>query len=510
LFQEFTYCEPGQLELPESNLIRLLIDCYEGETPDISFLYSSDDDGATWLTRQLPVSRSEGWPYQLRFFDASQGLLLGQTIYRTADGGRTWQRVRVLAWDRGHFSFVDPLHGWAIPVVGEATGLVATSDGGSFWTEIEPVAGELLSLNEIHDEIQMVSPEVGWAQHASGDPVLRTADGGRTWRDVTPQLEGYTIRNLAALDANTAWLTMESEDHLTFSVARTTDGGATWTDLGGGLPYPGYTIWFENRMDGWIANEGVAAGSRYIAFIETHDGGATWTSPPFVPNPPFMQDPIGVTYGYQDHRIVLAVGNMTGDQFYMDHARIVILAGPYTDYMDGGSVHLRITTNLGRTWQHLAIPYPPGVPAEARAGSRISFFGGTGFLPVDLWLEDSPESGQLAIYITRDGGSTWQLRPNVFPGALVDFFSARDGFLASQGVLYATHDSAATWQVVNPSFGSLFPGEELWQLDFVSNTTGWALSAIPNVSHRYQSVLTWWRTVDGGVTWTRLSPILVP
>jgi photosystem II stability/assembly factor-like uncharacterized protein len=505
LFQEYIYCESSQLEQPATDSVRILVDCYGGDSPDASYLYASDDGGDTWQARSLPVTRSQEWPYRLQFFDANQGLLLGKTIYRTGDGGRTWQRVRVLAWDHGQFSFVDPQHGWAVPIVGEETGLVVTSDGGSHWTEVEPQAGEPLALNEIGDGIQMVSPDVGWAQRGWGEPVLRTADGGRTWRDASPQLEGYAIRDLAVLEANTAWLTLDPEASDTISLARTTDGGATWTVLGGGLPPPVADIWFEDRSNGWIILfEEVAAGTRSIYFLETRDGGVTWVNPPFVPNQPFIEP------HYEGYPVALAVGAMTGDQVYIDHARIVILPGILDDNPGVGCVVLKMTTDLGQTWRDLALPYPPGVPAEARAGSNISFFGGTGFLDVGFWQEDISEGSWTAIYFTQDGGSTWQLRPDIFPGAGVHFISAREGFLTSQGVLYATHDAAATWKVVNPLFDAVFQGEELHSLDFVSATAGWAQSIAPCDLEWYQCTRTWRRTTDGGLTWTRLTPLLVP
>jgi photosystem II stability/assembly factor-like uncharacterized protein len=74
----------------------------------------------------------------LFYFDANHALLLGRDIYQSANGGQTWSFVQPVNWD-GQFSFVDPLHGWAVGGEVGKIALVNTVNGGRTWVLIKPV-----------------------------------------------------------------------------------------------------------------------------------------------------------------------------------------------------------------------------------------------------------------------------------------------------------------------------------------------------------------------------------
>ncbi len=101
----------------------------------------SDDQGATWHSYTTPFKRGA---WYLNFIDTNRGWAAGATgntageqhdlIYRTTDGGRTWQlqldTLNPLGYGLDQIAFVDSLHGIAC---GQTPKLLRTSDGGITW-----------------------------------------------------------------------------------------------------------------------------------------------------------------------------------------------------------------------------------------------------------------------------------------------------------------------------------------------------------------------------------------
>jgi len=141
LFSQYEYCEPYQPNLLSAQSIRLLVACsYTNDSPEdfTSYLYASDDAGENWQINLLP-EKVNASGYTLIFFDDETSLLLGRDIYRSEDGGETWDLIKTVNWD-GQFSFVDDQTGWAIARNGEELALVQTTNGGETWSKLEPVA----------------------------------------------------------------------------------------------------------------------------------------------------------------------------------------------------------------------------------------------------------------------------------------------------------------------------------------------------------------------------------
>jgi photosystem II stability/assembly factor-like uncharacterized protein len=140
LFETFEYCESFQPQLLSARSIRILAGCFDYHDPPeafSSYLYSSEDGGATWTSVRLPkkvLARETA----LFFFDEDNVLLAGRDIYRSTDGGQTWDYVKAVNWD-AQFTFVDPQTGWAIARANGETALVKTTNGGAAWIEVKPV-----------------------------------------------------------------------------------------------------------------------------------------------------------------------------------------------------------------------------------------------------------------------------------------------------------------------------------------------------------------------------------
>jgi photosystem II stability/assembly factor-like uncharacterized protein len=214
-------------------------------------------------------------------------------IYRTSDGGKTWERVLFVNDSTGASDLVmDPnnprilfagfwqaeMHTWIRSSGGAGSGIWTSRDGGTTWTRItghglpaKPVgkiglamtranSSRVYALIETGDGV----PAVNVAQPDTGR-LFRSDDGGGSWRLVNQDREvagrtHYYNRMAAAPDnENEAYF-------LTASWAKTLDGGESIIDP------PGAEVPGGDHHDIWIDPTN---GNRMIV---SHDGGLSITT----------------------------------------------------------------------------------------------------------------------------------------------------------------------------------------------------------------------------------------
>jgi photosystem II stability/assembly factor-like uncharacterized protein len=155
-------------------------------------------------------------------------------VFRSADGGLTWQRTAGQPGSRRMFYglVVDPTDTkrlfWGC--CGTEGGLWRSDDAGSNWTRV--FSNETWLFNAT------VSP--GGAVYAAGHDLWRSIDHGATWTRLTSFGDSRDIVGLQVKpgDENTVWLTKISWNaSATGSIYKTTDGGKSWADITGDLPY---------------------------------------------------------------------------------------------------------------------------------------------------------------------------------------------------------------------------------------------------------------------------------
>ena len=236
--------------------------------------------------------------------------------------------------------------------------------------------------------LHMVSAHVGWAIGASAHnnnwaTVLRTTDGGYHWKQVTPkQLASQGIDDLYILDETTAWL----------PGYRTTDGGATWQPLGGlqgSLP----PFSFCDQNHGWMIALSFSGDMHYTTpLYTTSDGGNTWQQTSTLPFSSIREF----------HAITEQTGWVTTQAFT---AKDVLHP----------KVALYVTHDAGRTWEQRQLPTPAGIPTKMpswtlgptflteKDGALFAAFG-----------QDATHD--MYLYVTHDGGTSWQVQGNAIPG----------------------------------------------------------------------------------------------
>jgi photosystem II stability/assembly factor-like uncharacterized protein len=113
----------------------LIVAClsYEGdEMTETAYQFSTSDGGKNWQRLEYPGG-------DLYFVDRQTAFALGREIYRTQDGGLSWEQIKRVDWD-GQFSIVNEQQAWAVAREGAAIALVRTQDGCRTWELMEPQA----------------------------------------------------------------------------------------------------------------------------------------------------------------------------------------------------------------------------------------------------------------------------------------------------------------------------------------------------------------------------------
>ena len=261
------------------------------------------------------------------------------SIWRTADGGVTWQETALTepalfenAYMPSDLTFVDEQHGWMMVHVDAGMNhdyfvLLATTDGGASWkTLIAPQNDTSGTQSCYKDGLVFITPQDGWMSVDCHGVVpvpyiFKSSDGGATWQAVQlsapPSLpdiftQGYcgpanpTLFTVTSGDLvlNCMQATTNASTPSSF-LYETTDAGASWKSYA----YPGGTLQFvtastafalgrdiqrsDDAGHSWTlvttvnwdgqfsfvdANTvwAVATDNNQVALVKSTDGGLTW------------------------------------------------------------------------------------------------------------------------------------------------------------------------------------------------------------------------------------------
>lgn len=319
--------------------------------------------------------------------------------------------------------------------------------------------------------IRMVDTSNGWAlttKHA----ILKTSDGGYHWQDVTPkgQTPGINAQGefLTTQHAWVAWQSTEgySGQKQSITVLHTSNGSTSWqtatiNNAAGGLAD---TPRFINTQQGWLVTT-QAQGMMHatINTYHTTDGGQTWNN---------ISGPVTTTEVLGNSSISFANAQLgwAGLEWPGNHPVI------------------EKTVNGGQSWQQQSLTNPGGMTAIGNAQTDAPVLIGTnGLLPAHLTIGSTPQTS-LALYTTRDSGTTW------IAGTITNFdstdvyaFDAQHVWAeeAKNNVLHVSSDGGKTWTQLAQT------PQHFGALSFADIHHGWA---IDDAGHLYQ-------TMDGGKNW---------
>ena len=180
-------------------------------------------------------------------------------------------------------------------------------------------------------------------------------------------------------------------------------------------------------------------------------------------------------------------GDKEGISFVNDTTGWVAGTVPKSD-----TVWLYVTHDGGSTWQQQSLSLPPNVKGAQITTLAPRFFSSrNGILPVLLLASNG--SRTVDFYQTTDGGNTWRSTSTLTLSSVIrSFVNLKEGWATDDANLYTTRDGGHTWTKLNPNVNL----KGVTHLDFVTSRVGYAISGVNNGSPFLL------QTTDGGNTWT--------
>lgn len=498
----------GDLVVSPSNPAVIYIGSGEGlQRPDLSVgdgMYKSTDGGKTWQHLGLEGVQQIGGlaidpTNENRVFVAALGHPYGPNlergVYRTVDGGKTWEKV-----------------------------LYKDENTGAIQVEMDPS-----NPNIIYADL-WAGRQGPWENGAWNGPrsgLYKSTDGGTTWKQLTKGLpgtaEGLGRVGVSVAPSNPARLYASVDAEKGGGIFRSDDGGESWTRI-----QTDNRLWGRGSDFAELKVDPKNADIVYSANVVTWksvDGGKTWAA--------FRGAPGGDDY----HRLWINPANPDIILIASDQGAIITVNGGQTF----SSWYNQPTAQFYHVSTDNAFPYNVYSGQQESGSVGIASRGPHGQITFREW---QPVGAEEYGYVAAD-----PLDPNIIYGGKLSRFDKRTGqtqniapeavrsgkyrFLRTAPVLFSpidpktlfyagnvlfkTRDGGQSWQVISPDLS-----RESWDVPAsVGIFTTPDLKTMPRrgviytVAPSYKDVNTIWAgtddglihlTTDGGKNWKNVTP----
>lgn len=230
-----------------------------------------------------------------------------ESLYKTSDGGKTWNRTSLnlaLSSHIASFFFLDETRGWLVVRdqvhserygFGNSSQILASNDGGKSWSEQAAFPNEVkitsIRFVNMTEGLAIGSKVVREKQPYDEIFALRTSDGGKRWNDISESVSlafknEYGIAN--DIGRSIHWPSLTQVFLLTKfgKIISSTDAGKSWNNLvqfedqrpNGSLSSTGYyKILFDTR-ERMLVIAGASGEEGYWGDMIVNDGLGSWTS----------------------------------------------------------------------------------------------------------------------------------------------------------------------------------------------------------------------------------------
>ena len=328
-----------EVELTEKGWKKLDTERYPGKQDDIAFIgenegwyvngygsiYHTKNGGVTWekqLEKKGTFFRCIAFVDSLNGFAGTVGtdyfpnVTDSIPLYGTRDGGKTWMPVDykgpyvkgLCAIDIVKEQYINhgkidyKIHIYAVGRVGSPANMMVSHDGGETWT-----SNSMNNDCKMLFDIKMFDKNYGFVCAASDEDmeksnalILKTRDGGKTWKKVYQSNRPFEGTWKASFPTKeVGYVTIQSYNPnpnvKQQRIAKTTDGGETWQEINlvADAGAREFGIGFIDENHGFVGTMNTG--------YETKDGGKTWTTVNLgmaCNKIRIYKDANGKTYGY--------------------------------------------------------------------------------------------------------------------------------------------------------------------------------------------------------------------
>lgn len=223
-----------------------------------SIIFRTTDGGLTW--NNLNVNNLNAMITKIIFVNNLLGIGVGSggTIIMTRDGGDTWFAKNI--GDTADLLSVCSTSDGKI-IANSLNGIYLSTDYGNNWSK-QIISGAQLS------EINFTNAKTGFGV-GYYETSIKTTDGGSTWFTIPPIISGVSMFAIKFMNATTGYVVGSSY------ISKTTDGGNSWTAKYNTGNAQLNDITASGNNVSWVV------GSNYI--LKTTDIGESWNQQPFAP-----------------------------------------------------------------------------------------------------------------------------------------------------------------------------------------------------------------------------------
>lgn len=231
-----------------------------------------------------------------------------------------------------------------------------------------------------------VSAQVCWVSGSQGR-VLRTIDGGKTWKEVgPPDCQTLDFRDIEAWDDQTALIMSSGEED---RIYRTSNGGESWDLV---FEHPNQAAFFDgiafaNPQHGWLMGDPLDG---QLLVLQTVDGGRTWSQLGRSQLPELEEGEAGFAASgtnlaaVTDESVAIALGGApAGKEF--SQSRVVV------------------TRDHGKTWISQTVPL---IRSEAGGIFSLCIADGSHWVVVGGNYKQ-PDSTEQTAAFSKDAGRSW-------------------------------------------------------------------------------------------------------